>query len=389
MQLMNKKKNYFINLSLKTKVVLSIILVLIIIRLLLPRIMLHYANKTLAKIPGYYGHIEDIDIALYRGAYKIDNFFLDKLDTIGPGRTHFISSGIIDLSLEWKALFHGKFVGKLMFDKSDLYFVKDKSEIKQVKKDTSSFRTLVDDFMPLKINRFEIFNGTIHYVDKTSKPPVDLKLSDTHILATNLTNVYDNKTELPSTVEAEASAYDGSLKFNMKLNALASQPQFDLNAQLTNTNLVKLNSFFKAYGNFDVNKGAFGLYTEMAADNGRFKGYVKPFIKDLDVVGPEDRNNSFFQKAWETIVGAAGFVLKNHPKDQIATKVSIQGDLKDPQTGTLDAIWLVLFNAFIQALVPGIDNQISLNSVEHKEEHKSILKKLFGKSEKDTEKKKK
>jgi hypothetical protein len=385
---MNKKNKNTLRLSRKTKIILAVVLFLIIIRLLLPAIMLHYANKSLAVIPGYYGHIEDIDIALYRGAYKVNNFYLDKLDTIEHGRTPFISSRLIDISIEWKALFHGSVVGKLMFDKPDLYFVKDKSELKEVKKDTSTFRDLVDKFMPLKINQFEIFNGTIHYVDNTSNPPLDLKLSDTHILATNLTNVYDNKTELPSTVEAQASAYDGSLKFNMRLNALAEKPAFDLNVELVNTDLVKLNSFLKAYGNFDVNKGSFGLYTEMAAENGKFRGYVKPIIKNLDVVGPEDRHNSFLQKAWEVIVGAAGFALKNHPENQIATKVPIEGNLNDPQANTLDAIWMVLFNAFVQALVPEIDNQISIKSLSQKENHTGFLNKLFGNSEHKTAKKK-
>jgi len=45
-----------------------IILVLVIFRILLRYILLHYANKTLANVPGYYGHVEDIDVSLYRGA---------------------------------------------------------------------------------------------------------------------------------------------------------------------------------------------------------------------------------------------------------------------------------------------------------------------------------
>ena len=43
------------------------------------------------------------------------------------------------------------------------------------------------------------------------------------------------------------------------------------------------------------------------------------------MVGPEDRKDKFFQKVWENIVGAAGKILKNPKKDQIATKVPIEG----------------------------------------------------------------
>jgi hypothetical protein len=194
-----------------------------------------------------------------------------------------------------------------------------------------------------------------------------------------LTNVISKNNELPSTVTAQASVYEGTLSFNMKLNALATNPTFELNAELKNTNLVLLNKFLLAYGNFDVEKGMFSLYTEMAAKDGKFKGYVKPIIKGLQVIGPKDKNDSFFHKIWEYIVSAAGVILKNQKEDQIASKVRIEGDFKNPQTFTLDAIFEVLRNAFIQALLPSIDHEININSVGKKqpEDNRSFLQKIF------------
>jgi len=114
----------------------------------------------------------------------------------------------------------------------------------------------------------------------------------------------------------------------MKLNALADNATFYLTAEIKNTNLVLLNDFLKAYGNFDVHRGNLGLYTEMAAKDGKFKGYVKPIITDLKVVGPEDRHDTFFNKVWEQIVGAAGVIFRNQKKDQVATKVNRKAVLK-------------------------------------------------------------
>jgi len=166
--------------------------------------------------------------------------------------------------------------------------------------------------------------------------------------------------------------------------------KFVLNAEIKNTNLVLLNDFLKAYGNFDVNRGTFSLYTEMAAKDGNFLGYVKPIITDLKVLGSQDRHDSFFHKIWESLVGVAGFVFKNQNKDQLATKVTIKGNFKNPQTNTLDAIWEVLRNAFIQALMPSIDNEINLNSVnsDKPEDKKNILQKIFSKDKKKEDKKK-
>lgn len=337
---------------------------------------------------GYYGHIEDIDVALYRGAYQINNIYINKVDSGSKKQTEFIKVDNIDLSVEWSALFHGSIVGELVFNKPKLVFTKDKTEISDVKKDTNDFRKVLKDFMPLKINRFEINNGDIHYADPGASPKVDVSLQDVYLLAQNLKNVEDSKTELPSPITARANVYGGTLSLNMKMDALAKKTQFDMNAEVKSANLVKLNDFFKAYGNFDVNKGTLGLYTEFAAKNGKYKGYVKPVIKDLDVVGAEDKKDNFLQKAWETIVGGAGQILENKKKDQVATKVPIEGSFSGSHTDVMEAIWELLKNAFIQALMPSVDNQININSVDvDTEDDKTLLQKIFGGGKKDKDKK--
>jgi len=364
---------------------------LIVIRIILPYVVLHYANKTLANMNGYYGHIKDIDLSLYRGAYIIKDIYLNKVDSVSKQSTPFFKSRDIDLSIEWGALLHGSLVGELTFDLPELIFTKDKSDLGDVKKDTNDFRKLLKNFMPFKVNRFEVNDGTLRYVDNTSTPRVDIALKQTHILALNLNNVVDDKVELPSTVTAQANAYEGTLHFDMKLNALAKNATFDLNAEIKNTNLVLLNDFLKAYGSFDVHAGNFGLYTEMAAKDGQFIGYVKPIIKDLKVVGPEDRHDTFLNKLWEQIVGAAGVILKNQKKEQIASKVEIKGSYKNPKTSTLDAIWEVLLNAFVQALLPDIDNTISINSVKTgtPQDKRNFLQRVFSSGKKNNGDKKK
>ena len=371
-------------------ILISVLVLLIVIRIILPYVVLHYANKTLANMDSYYGHIDDIDISLYRGAYIIKNIYINKDDTVSKKRTKFFTSKDIDLSIEWGAIFHGSFVGMLVFDSPELFFTKGRTELSQVRKDTSDFRNVLERLMPLKVNRFEVNNGTIHYIDNTSKPKVDISLKQTHILALNLTNVINKKVELPSTVTAQASVYEGTLNYNMKLNALAANATFELNAELKNTNLALLNDFLKAYGNFDVEKGRFSLYTEMAAKEGKFKGYVKPIIKGLQVIGPKDTNDTFSHKLWEYIVGGVGVIFKNQKEDQVATKVRIEGDFKNPQTYTLDAIFEVLRNAFIQALLPSIDHEININSVGKKqpEDKRNFLQKIFSAAPKTEVKKK-
>lgn len=333
-------------------------MVLILIRLALPYILLHYINKSLSNLDGYSGHVGDLELSLHRGAYIVRNITIRKDESAKTPVVSFKADNI-DLSVSMKALFHRHIVGQITLNSPEIVFMKTEPA---AKKDTTSFQTIVKNFMPLRINRIEINNGSMHYLDPTTKPKVDVSVDQTHILVLNLTNI-DTVSPLPSTITAQANIYQGNFNLKMKLDPLAKNPRFDLNAELKKTNLVKLNDFLKAYGNFTVNKGSFSLYTEMAAQDGKFTGYVKPLIEDLDVLGPEDRHESFIQKAWESIVGTVGAVFKNQKKDQLASKIPIEGSFKNPKTKTMYAVGEVLRNAFIQALMPSIDNEINFSSV--------------------------
>lgn len=370
------------------KIVLIIAAALIAVRLALPYVVLRYANKTLSSMDGYYGHVEDIDIALIRGAYRIDSIYINKQDSVTDKQTPFFSASAIDLSVEWKALFHGALVGELIFERPRMRFSKDKVEPADVKNDSTDFRELKKDFMPLQVNRVEIIDGRLQYIDQTSNPKVDISMTDMHVVGLNLRNSYDSTTLLPAKVIARANVYEGEFSFNMNLSPLAERPTFDLNAEVKNTNLVLLNDFFKAYAKLDVNKGNFGMYTEVAAKEGKFKGYVKPIIKDLDVLGEEDRDDNVFRKLWEGLVGGVGQIFKNQPKDQVATKIPFEGDLNSPDADVWVTVVNVLQNAFIQAIQPSIDNEINVASIGQKEEKKGFFERLFDGDESKDENKK-
>ena len=177
---------------------------------------------------------------------------------------------------------------------------------------------------PMKVNNVEVFGGKIQFIDNSVTPAVDIFLDNAHVMASNLSNVEDT-TLLPAMIKATADVYEGKLNFNMRINALSLVPTYDLNAEIKNANLVKLNTFFKAYADFDVNKGNLDLFLEIAAKDRKYIGYVKPVIKDLDVVGPEDRKDTVLRKLWEGLIGVAGDLLENPKTDQVAAKVPLAG----------------------------------------------------------------
>ena len=144
-----------------------------------------------------------------------------------------------------------------------------------------------------------------------------------------------------------------------------------MNCGLTNVDLIALNSFLRAYGKFDVARGTFALYTSVAADNGSYDGYFKVFFKDLDVFQWEkERKKNILAVFWQAIVGGVATVFENHPKNQLATKVPISGSYTNSSIGIWTATGTLLQNAFIHALVPKLDQHVTVEQVQKTEDKK-------------------
>ncbi|MBK7570029.1 MAG: DUF748 domain-containing protein [Bacteroidetes bacterium] len=364
------------------KILLVLIVVLIVIRILLPYIVLKVVNNKLAELDGYTGHVRDIDLALIVGSYKIKDIKLEK--TGGKIPVPFFAAEVIDLSVEWKALFKGGLVGEIEVRRPILNFVKGPTEETSQTKIDKEWQDIVNELMPLKLNRFEIVEGEIHYLDYYSSPKVDVFTSNIYILAENLSNVTDSTNLLPSTVTGSAEIYGGKAKLNMKLDALNKTPTFDMNAEMIGLNLVEVNDFLKAYGKFDVQKGTFGVYTEAAAKDGKIIGYTKPIIKDLDVIEWKDeKEDPLGQKLLESVVGLGGWIFKNRSEDQVATEIEFEGELKDPAINVWNIIGETLRNAFIEALYPSLEHTININTVKEAEvEKKGFIEKIFDRKDK-------
>ncbi len=361
----------------------SIIGVLIMFRLMLPYIVLRYVNNKLANLEEYYGHVNDIDIHLYRGAYEIKQIQIvkkvpkgGKVDTIP-----FFKSPSIDLSIEWSAIFDGAIVGEISVEKPVVNFVKEKHKGEDVKADTADFAGLVDDLMPVTVNRFDIHNGEVHYRDLEASPKLDLALKSINITATNLTTVVDKDQLLPAKLKGTAEAYEGKFFLNVNFDGLAKVPTFDMNTELKGLNLVLLNDMLREYANFDVKKGRFSLYGEFAAKDNKFGGYVKPFLEDLDVVQWNKQEGDLKQILWESVIGSTAEILQNQRTDKLATKIPINGTFDNTKINKWYAISYVLRNAFLHAIRPSFDNSINIHNLKANEK-KTFLEKVFGGNDK-------
>jgi hypothetical protein len=356
--------------------VVSVVVLVIAARIALPPYLKHYVNERLDEIHGYYGHVDDIDVHLIRGAYVIKNAEL--LKSNGKVRTPFVSAERVDISVEWHALFDGAFVGEMAFRHAHLNFVEGPSSAESQKGVDHSWMPAVDKLFPLRINKVEVSDGEIHYQDTNHNPPVDIYITHLEAVATNITNSKDISDNLYAVIEAKGLAMRAApVEVHVSTNPNAKEANFDLNASLRNLDLTELNGLVRAYGGFDFQRGSFEADTELAAANGHIKGYVKLILKHVKIFSLEEDKKKPLKALWEMIVGAVGKILTNHEEHQMATTIPLQGDIGKPGTSVLAVIGGLFRNAFVQALKPGVEGTVKLDKLATpaKQEEKQKVKK--------------
>ncbi len=227
---------------------------------------------------------------------------------------------------------------------------------------------MLESLFPFNLNRVEIDRGEIHFQNPHSTPPVDIYLHQLSATATNLSNARDLKNELPAGITANATTVGGGgLDLRLQMNPVSEAPTYQLTAQLTNVNAAALNDFIKAYAKFDVEHGVFALYTSVASKDGSYDGYFKVFFQDLQVFAWEkERKKNALEIFWQGVVGTIATVFKNQPHDTLAAKIPISGSYEGGKVGIWGAITTLLRNAFVGALAPKIDEQVTVKEVEQK-----------------------
>lgn len=332
-------------------------------RLALPYLLEHYVNRQLSKIPEYSGRIGAVTVHLWRGAYVIHDIKIEKSDANIP--VPFFSTPRMDLSVQWKELFHGAVVGKILLDRPAVNFVGGPTPDQKQTGESQPWGKTLESLFPFRINRFEIRDGQVRFQTFSKNEPVDIYVTNLYAVATNLSNTRDLGRPLPAALQAAGrSLGGGELNIDLKMDPLAPAPTFELTASLTNVDLVALNSFLRSYGKLDVAGGIFSVYSTAASDQGNYKGTVRVLFQHLDVFEWEkERKKNVLELFWEAVVGTLAATVKNHPHDQLAANIPVSGSFTNSHIGVFYAAGSLLHNAFIRALLPRIDRPEKLQDV--------------------------
>jgi len=341
--------------------IVILIAVLLGIRVALPYIIKDYLNRTLNSLEGYTGEVQDVDLNLYRGAYKIHEIRI--LKTKGEVPVPFVKVKKMDLSIHWRAIFNGALVGEIvLFNPIINFAVAQEGEIKQDGAQTNWTKPLTE-LMPLHINRFEVKDGRIAYHNFTTSPEVNVFVDSLQLLATNLSNVKNTKKALPSNLKViGTSVGNGKLNIEADMDILQEIPQLDLTFKFENAELFDFNDFIKAHTYADIEEGLLSVYAEIIIKNKQITGYIKPIIENLDILNWDEEEGDFLHKSWEAIAAGLGEIFENQAKEQNATEIPIKGKIKHADVDVWKTVWNVFKNAFVEAFSKQVDGKIEYHN---------------------------
>ncbi|MBA3898962.1 MAG: DUF748 domain-containing protein [Bacteroidetes bacterium] len=344
-------------------ILLSFIALVIIVRLLLPVIALHYINSKLDEHPDYDGNVGGLSMSLIAGSYSLNDIIIH--DVHSGEDEPLLQVDKITIDIDYGTLFDGKILAEVVIDRPNVFLVQKPVEEPAPEDVEVDIQEAADDLIPVTLEKLRINEGIIRYWDLTSSPVFNVELRSLNVIAEGLSTEPRENKLLPATVRISAiTSGEGRLDMTASFDPLAEVPTFDLNFELQNLQLIAYSHFIEDAASLDVVGGTFNLHTEIAAHDGFFTGYAKPIINDLEITPLDPKDTGLLQRIYESAATVIRDILEAPGEEQVALRVPVEGQFDDPDLGLWTAIITLLKNAFIEALVPSIDHSVHIGQVQ-------------------------
>jgi hypothetical protein len=336
------------------KTTLTVALVLLIAFLavwyLTPIYLLKYLNAKGDSLPDYHLHIEQVQINPWNCSLDLNYLVLKKKSNKIP--VPFFTCPRVHLATQWEEILNWSLRSRITITRPVVNFVNGPTEETSQTALEPEWVTVVKQLVPLRINRFTVVDGDIHYYDFHADPVINMEMTDVEVSLDNLTNSKHLKTLMPMTAEMTGRPFKrGRLNVHLALNTEIKEPTFAEKVALENIPAPALNSFLAKYGSVYAKTGNLAFYSEMVSAKGGYNGYAKPFFQDL-VFEPMPKDRGGLAEIWSALVNGVKDIFEND-QNAVATTIPISGRYTDPDVDFWSAAFGVIENAWFQALAHG------------------------------------
>lgn len=343
-------------------ILLILAALLVALRAALPEIVERQVNARLHALDAYEGSVEDIDLALWRGGYRIDGLRIVKKH--GAQQRPFFSAKAIEFSIEWPNLLRGALVAEGVFHSPSLNLVQAPDEQRTQLGDEEDWTKRLREFFPFRINTLEIREGTVTFLAPGIAARDALSVQHVHGSLVNLTNVARTSEEAFARFGLQGRVLGGApLRVTGRIDPSAAQPAFEVDLTLERVQLTQVNPWLLQYIKAKADHGDFQLYLEVAAADGRFEGYAKPLMQNVEIGRTKAAERSVLRGLWEGVVDFATEALDNEQTDQVGARVPFSGKIENPDADIVATIVSVLRNAFVSAFARSLEGSVGVREV--------------------------
>ncbi len=343
-----------------------IVLILGAIRLLLPVAALAALNYALRnKIEDYVGHIDNLHLAILRGAVEFKDLHLEKRDKPEALQANIES---IKFNLLWQDLWDKKAIAEVYVNKIEVVLT-EIPKLKPPKPEDLTFKKirkiLAESEWSSELNKFEIRNSSVKFLVPKAKAP--LSVSNINVNVYNLHFSPDREWQLSDFTLKGLLQGQGEINLSGKLQPLALPPMAEINFSLVDFELKTLNGLLLKILPMDITRGKLSAYIEAATEEGHSNGYAKIFFDEIDVLASPQKFKSGRHFLIEAGAALGNWVLKNDKEKSLAVNLPFKIKHDNVAVNTSEAFWSTIENKRDE-LDRKLDNSVSF--VQNRNENK-------------------
>lgn len=351
---------------LRSKILWSVVVVLIMIRLVLPFVLVREANKFLAEFsPTVSGHIESVGLSIWRGAY---HFHTVELRLKSNAEERFFFAKEIDVSGAWRELFRGRITTEIIV--TDLSAVWTRAVAQAFQSDRgqaeADSKNAAAKLFPTRVERLDIVRGRFEFAEVLDIPEAERwRVTGIEGRASNLTPTPESP--LMFVVLRGALFETANLQVAAHVLPEKERTAWDVDLELRNFDLRSANTWLKRKVPLTFTSGHLDLFAEVRSQGDGFEGYVKPFLKRADIVASNESFLNLKHYGVEIATAALNLILREAREKTLATKVMFLKQGNAPiKINSLEALNSAFRNGFNEPVPTGIDDELSLSETDIK-----------------------
>jgi uncharacterized protein YhdP len=340
----------------RSAVLLAVLVLLgVAFRLALDPLVTWRTRVVLNDLQGYRGRFADVKVSLRDLSYRVDELRIEKT-AAGGAALPFFEVRRAEVGLYWKELVRGHLVAAIRFQGPKLNVIAAKRKEDRQAEQAEEVGFQLTRLAPVRVDRFEVQDGEVLFVDRTSPREPRLWL---HAVEATV----ENFATRPALARGEPTvlALRGTLQRSGKVSVfatsdpLAKKLTFAGQARVTGLRLVELGELLSDKADLTPTAGVLDLSARFQAEDGALTGGVRPILKDASVRAAKPGLGARI-KALLADVSLDLFSDDIPGRDAVATTIPIKGTVDAPQAQVVPTILGIVRNAFVAGLANSLES---------------------------------